>query len=61
MNQVVQGKVQQECKRVGSLVAACLMDGDAKAGALDELKVERAVLKHKTMALSDLLAVLRAA
>jgi hypothetical protein len=61
MNQVVKGKVEQECNRVGVLVTACLMDGAAKAGAVDELKVERAVLKHKTMALSDLLAVFRAA
>jgi hypothetical protein len=58
VNQVVKGKVEQECDRVGSLVTACLRD--AKAGALDELKEERAVLKHKTLALSDLLAVFRA-
>ncbi|HEY6084832.1 MAG TPA: hypothetical protein VIU63_05515 [Nitrospira sp.] len=61
VNQVVKGKVQQECDRVGSLVTACLTGGNTNAGALDELKVERAVLKHKTMALSDLLAVFRAA
>lgn len=61
VNQVVRRKVEQECQRVHSLVAACLADGPGKAGALDELKAERAVLKHKTMALSDLLAVFRAA
>lgn len=61
VNQVVKGKVEQECNRVEALVAACLVDGAAKTGAVDELKVERAVLKHKTMALSDLLAVSRAA
>jgi hypothetical protein len=61
VNQVVKGKVEQECDRVGSLVMACLKDGAAKAGALDELKAERAVLKYKTLALSDLLAVFRAA
>jgi len=61
VNQVVKGKVEQECQRVLSLIAACLKDGAGKAGALDELKGERAVLKHKTMALSDLLAVFRAA
>jgi hypothetical protein len=60
VNQVVKGKVEQECDRIGSLVTACLTDGTAKAGALDDLKAERAVLKHKTVALSDLLAVLRA-
>ena len=61
VNQVVKGKVEQECQRVLSLVAACLTDGAGKAVALDELKMQRAVLKHKTMALSDLLAVFRAA
>ena len=61
VNQVVQAKVEQECDHVHSLIMACLGDGAAKAGALDELKVERATLKHKTMALSDLLAVFRSA
>jgi len=61
VNHVVKEKVEQECNRAGSLVTACLMDEPAKAGALDELNAERAVLKHKTAALSDLLAVFRAA
>jgi len=61
VNQVVKAKVEQECNRVCSLIESCLAEGDAKAVALNELKVERAVLKHKTMALSDLLAVFRAA
>lgn len=61
VNQVVKAKVEQECDRARSLIMACLGDGAAKAVALDELKAERAVLKHKTMALSDLLAVFRAA
>ncbi|HEU5406169.1 MAG TPA: hypothetical protein VFU48_00275 [Nitrospira sp.] len=61
VNQVVKAKVEQECNRVRSLIMACLADGAAKAVALDELMAERAVLKHKTMALSDLLAVFRAA
>jgi hypothetical protein len=60
VNQVVKAKVEQECDRVHSLIMACLGDGTAKAVALGELKAERAVLKHKTMALSDLLAVFRA-
>ena len=58
-NQVVKAKVDQECNRVRSLVMACLGDGAAKPVALDELKAERAVLKHKTMALTDLLGVFR--
>jgi hypothetical protein len=61
VNQVVKAKVEQECNRAHSLIMACLTDGATKAVALDELKAERAVLKHKTMALSDLLAVFRAA
>ena len=61
VNRVVQGKVEQECNQVLSLAAACLTDGAGKPAAMDEVKAERAVLKHKTMALSDLLAVFRAA
>jgi hypothetical protein len=59
VNQVVKAKVEQECNQVRELVTACA-DGTGNAVALEELKVERAVLKHKTMALSDLLAVFRA-
>ncbi|HZC81478.1 MAG TPA: hypothetical protein VE222_07115 [Nitrospiraceae bacterium] len=61
VNQVVKGKVDQECNRVLSLTAACLTDGAGKTAAMDQAKTERAVLKSKTMALSDLLAVFRAA
>jgi hypothetical protein len=60
-NQVVRAKVEQECDRVHSLIMACLGGGGAKAVALDALNAERAVLKHKTMALTDLLAVFRTA
>jgi len=60
VNQVVKAKVEEECDRVASLIMACPADGTAKAAVLDELKAERAVLRHKTMALSDLLAVFRA-
>lgn len=60
VNQLVKAKVERECHRVQSLIMTSLADGAAKAAALDELKAERAVLKHKTMALSDLLAVFRA-
>lgn len=47
VNQVVKAKVEQECNRVRSLIMACLADGAAKAVALDELKVERAVLNTR--------------
>ena len=60
VNRVVKEKVEQECNQVLSLAMACLMEGAAKS-AVEALKTERAVLKHKIMALSDLLAVFRAA
>lgn len=60
VNRVVKGKVEQECHRVLSLVTACLTDGPGKTAALIDLRVERTMLKQKTMALSDLLAVFRA-
>jgi hypothetical protein len=61
VNQVVQEKVDQECNRVFALTAACLMPGDMQRAALEDVKAERAMLKTKTMALSDALAVFRAA
>ena len=61
VNRVVKDKVEQECHRVLTLSAACLTGGAGKMAAMDELQAERAVLKNKTMALSDLLAVFRAA
>jgi len=59
VNRVVKSKVEQECIRVLSLTAACLKGADGKT--METVKAERAVLKNKTMALSDLLAVFRAA
>jgi hypothetical protein len=61
VNRVVREKVEQECHRALSLAAACLIGGAEKTTTMDDLKAERAVLKNKTMALSDLLAVFRAA
>jgi hypothetical protein len=58
-NRVVQAKVEEECNQVGSLVKACLMGGASREVALEELQAERAALKHKTMALTDLMAVFR--
>ena len=60
VNPVVKGKVEQECDRVLALGAACLNGGPGKASGLETLKAERAMLKNKTIALSDLLAVFRA-
>ena len=60
VNPVVKGKVEKECDRVLSLGAACLKGGAVKSASLAEVKSERVVLKNKTIALSDLLAVFRA-
>ena len=60
VNRVVKEKVEQECNRVLALATACLADGAGQTAVMDDLKAERAVLKTKTMALSDLLAVFRA-
>ena len=59
VNRVVKDKVEQECHRVLTLSAACLTNGTATTASMDELNAERAVMKNKTMALSDLLAVFR--
>ncbi len=60
VNPVVKGKVEQECERVLALAAACLKGGPDKARQAEAVKAERAILKNKTIALSDLLAVFRA-
>ena len=60
-DQVVKAKVEQECNRIGSLVKVYLMGGASRQVALEELQAERAAVKHKTMALTDLLAVFRKA
>ena len=60
VNPVVKGKVEQECNRVLSIGAACLKGGAEQTSARELLQAERAILKSKTMALSDLLAVFRA-
>ena len=60
-NQVVKAKVEQACDRAHAFILACLRDQAAKSVALDELMAERAVLKQKTMVLTDLLAVFRTA
>lgn len=59
VNRVVKNKIEQESDRVLSLGAACLKDATDKTAA-DTIKAEQAVLRNKTIALSDLLAVFRA-
>jgi hypothetical protein len=58
-NRVVKEKVEAECNRVQALVGRYLKEGAGKTALLDELKSERNILKTKTAALSDLLAVFR--
>jgi hypothetical protein len=60
VNPVVKAKVTEECNRVLALGAACLKAEGNKASGLEALASEREVLRTKTIALSDLLAVLRA-
>jgi hypothetical protein len=59
INSVVKNKVEQECDRVLTLGAACLKGG-GKTTDVELLKAEQAMLRNKTIALSDLLAVFRA-
>jgi hypothetical protein len=60
VNPVVKGKVEQECERVLGLAAACLKGGPGRDKQIEVVKAERAIIKNKTIALSDLLAVFRA-
>jgi hypothetical protein len=63
VNRVVKGKVEQECEHVLSLGAACLTGkggSPPSQNGIEAVKAERAILKNKTIALSDLLAVFRA-
>jgi hypothetical protein len=66
VNRVVKGKVEQECERILSLGAGCLISrGQQPATEVGQdgiaaLKAERTILQNKTIALSDLLAVFRA-
>lgn len=60
VNPVVQKKLAEECDRVLALGARCLKGTTAETKIRGEIQAERAVLKNKTIALSDLVAVFRA-
>jgi hypothetical protein len=60
VNPVVKSKVEQECKDALALGAAILKGGHDRSSAMKPLQEQRAMLKNKTIALSDLLAVFRA-
>lgn len=59
VNPVVKNKLSQECDRSLALGATCLK-GAAATATLEAIQVERAILKNKTIVLSDLVAVFRA-
>lgn len=60
VNPVVKKKLGEECDRILALGASCLKSGAADAKPREVIQTERAVLKNKTIALSDLVAVFRA-
>jgi hypothetical protein len=60
VNRVVRDKVEAECNRIRSLVEASRKGGASRL-VVKGLKAEREIVKQKTMVLSDLLAVFRAA
>lgn len=60
VNPVVKKNLTAECDRILALGAACLQSGAADSKTREAIQAERAVLKNKTIALSDLVAVFRA-
>jgi hypothetical protein len=60
VNPVVKKKLTEECDRILTLGASCLKSGAADASTREAIRAERGVLQHKTIALSDLVAVFRA-
>ena len=60
VNPVVKSKVEKECQDVVVLGAAILKGGQERASAMEPMQAQRAILRSKTIALSDLLAVFRA-
>jgi len=60
VNPVVKSKVEKECKGVLALGTAILKGGDERASAMEPMQEQRAILRNKTIALSDLLGVFRA-
>ena len=60
VNPVVKKKLGEECDRILALGASCLKSGAADQQTRDVIQAERTVLKSKTLALSDLVAVFRA-
>jgi hypothetical protein len=60
VNPVVKRKLADECDRILTLGASCLQSGTSDPKTREMIHAERAILKNKTIALSDLVAVFRA-
>lgn len=60
VNPVVKEKLGEECDRILTLGASCRKSGSADKTQHEAVQDERTVLRHKTIALSDLVAVFRA-
>ena len=60
VNPVVKRKLADECDRILTLGASCLKTGSVDLKTRELIQAERAILKNKTIALSDLVAVYRA-
>lgn len=60
VNPVVKRKLADECDRILTLGASCLKSGVTDPNTREMIQAERAILKNKTIALSDLVAVYRA-
>ena len=60
VNPVVKNKLTQECDRILALGASCLKAESTDLKTREAIQAERAILKNKTIALSDLVAVFRA-
>lgn len=60
VNPVVKRKLADECDRILALGASCLTSSAVDPKNREMIQAERAILKNKTIALSDLVAVYRA-
>ena len=60
VNPVVKRKLTDECERLLTLGKSCLAASSIPAATRNTVQAEREALKHKTSALSDLVAVFRA-
>ena len=60
VNPVVKKKLADECDRILSIGASCLKSGTIDPKTREMIQAERVILKNKTIALSDLVAVYRA-